>query len=206
MSRRWEAHTRLEDGFSRIVFEDGEELTVRNDGTSGFSFVEEYLEEMRGCYPSHLEAADMILRRRLGKAYRTVKQMRNRYMSELALVSLNCCFGAEDHIPDHEGEDDFNTEKTRCPERYSCPFNGFSPANRDKRCVCCNPIYECGLTLKQAEVADLLVNTPLTYEEIAERMGCSYSNVDNIRKRIFAVLGVSTRPELTCLLHGKRLV
>lgn len=51
MSRRWEAHTRLEDGFSRIVFEDGEELTVRNDGISGFSFVEEYLEEMRGCYP-----------------------------------------------------------------------------------------------------------------------------------------------------------
>lgn len=55
-------------------------------------------------------------------------------------------------------------------------------------------------------MADLLVNTPLTYEEIAERMGCSYSNVDNIRKRIFSVLGVSTRPELTCRLHGKRLV
>lgn len=67
MNRRWEAHTRLEDGFSRIVFEDGEELTVRNDGTSGFSFVEEYLEEMRECYSSHLEAADMILRRGWGR-------------------------------------------------------------------------------------------------------------------------------------------
>lgn len=206
MSRKWEAHTRLDDGFSRIVYEDGEEITVRNDGVSGFSFVEEYLEEMRNCYPSHLEAADRILQRRLGKSYRTVKGMRSRYMSELALVSLNCCFGNEDHIPDHEGEGDFNAEKTLCPERYTCPFNGFSPANRDKKCVCCNPVYECGLTPTQARVAALMADSPLTYEEIAERMGCSYSNIDNIRKRIFSVLGVSTRPELTFRLRGKRLV
>lgn len=47
MNRKWEAHTNLRDGFSRIVFEDGEELTVKNDGVTGFAFVEEYLEEMR---------------------------------------------------------------------------------------------------------------------------------------------------------------
>lgn len=62
-----------------------------------------------------------------------------------------------------------------------------------------------GVTNTQAEVADLMVNTGLSYEEIADRLGCSYSNIDNIRKRIFAELGVSTRPELMKMLEGKRL-
>lgn len=206
MNRKWEAHTNLSDGFSRVVFEDGEEITVKNDGTTGFSFVEEYLEEMRRNYPSHLEAADLKLQSRLGRSYKTIRGIKRRYMAELALVSLNCCFGREDNIPDHEGPDDFNSEFTLCPERYSCPFNGFNPAFRDKKVVCCNPVFECGLTRTQAEVADLMVNTPLSYEEIADKLGCSYSNIDNLRKRIFAELGVSTRAELMVLLRGKRLV
>lgn len=205
MNRKWEAHTNLRDGFSRIVFEDGEELTVKNDGVTGFAFVEEYLEEMRKNYPSHLEACDIKLRMRLGRSYKTIREIKRRYMAELALISLNCCFGREDNIPDHEGPDDFNSEFSLCPERYNCPLNGFNPAYGDKKQVCCNPIYECGLTNTQAEVADLMVNTGLSYEEIADRLGCSYSNIDNIRKRIFAELGVSTRPELMKMLEGKRL-
>lgn len=35
LERQWEAHTRIQDGFSRIVFEDGEEITVKNDGKTG---------------------------------------------------------------------------------------------------------------------------------------------------------------------------
>lgn len=206
MNRKWEAHTNLRDGFSRVVFEDGEEITVKNDGTTGFSFVEEYLEEMHRNYPSHLEATDLKLQSRLGRSYKTIRGIKRRYMAELALVSLNCCFGREDNIPDHEGPDDFNSEFTLCPERYSCPFNGFNPAFCDKKVVCCNPVFECGLTRTQAEVADLMVNTPLSYEEIADKLGCSYSNIDNLRKRIFAELGVSTRAELMVLLRGKRLV
>ena len=206
MNRKWEAHTNLRDGFSRVVFEDGEEITVKNDGTTGFSFVEEYLEEMRRNYPSHLEAADLKLQPRLGRSYKTIRGIKRRYMAELALVSLNCCFGREDNIPDHEGPNDFNSEFTLCPERYSCPLNGFNPVFRDKKVVCCNPVFECGLTRTQAEVTDLMVNTPLSYEEIADKLGCSYSNIDNLRKRIFAELGVSTRAELMVLLRGKRLV
>lgn len=90
--------------------------------------------------------------------------------------------------------------------RYNCPFNGFNPAFKDKKEVCCNPVYECGLTPTQAAVANMLVNTSLTYEEIADEMGCSYSNIDNMRKRIFAKLGVATRHELMLTLKGKRLV
>lgn len=206
MNRKWEAHTNLKDGFSIIVFSDGEEITVKNDGTTGFSFVEEYLEEMRECYPSHLDAADKKLQMRLGKAYKTIKAVRRRYMAELALISLNCCFGNEDAIMDHESAGDFNSEFILCPERYNCPFNGFNPAFKDKKVVCCNPIYECGLTPTQAKVADLMVNTSLQYEDIADQLGCSYSNIDNIRKRIFSILDVSTRPELMIKLRGKRLV
>lgn len=58
MEEKWEAHTCLNDGFSRIVFEDGREITVKNDGKTGFEFVEKYLDEMQRNYPSHLEAAD----------------------------------------------------------------------------------------------------------------------------------------------------
>lgn len=206
MKKQWEAYTNLRDGFSRIVFEDGEELIVKNDGVAGYAFVEEYLEEMGMYYPSHLEAADLKLRMRLGRAYKTIKSMTNRYRSELALVSLNCCFGAQDYILDHKSEGNFNVEFTLCPERYNCPFNGFNPNYKHKHIVCCNPIYECGLSPKQAEVAFLMANTPLSYEDIAEKLGCSYSNIDNIRKRIFAVLDVKTRPELTVKLQGKRLI
>lgn len=53
--------------------------------------------------------------------------------------------------------------------------------------------------------ADLLVNTSYTPEDIASAMGCSRSNVRNIISRIFAELGVVSRPELTQMLRGKRL-
>lgn len=206
MNRRaWEAHTCLRDGFSRIVFDDGEELTVKNDGISGYSFVKEYLEEMREYYPSHLIAADLKLQARLGKNYKVVKAVANRYEAELALVSLNCCFGKEDEIRDREDDGTFHPEFVLCAERYNCPFNGFNPRLKEKRIVCCNPLYECGLTPTQAKVADMLVNTSLSYEDIASSMGCSYSNIDNIRKRIFAQTGAASRPELTQMLRGKRL-
>ena len=99
MNRKWEAHTNLRDGLSRIVFEDGEELTVKNDGVTGFAFVEEYLEEMRKNYPSHLEACDIKLRMRLGRSYKTIREIKRRYMAELALISLNCCFGGRTTSP-----------------------------------------------------------------------------------------------------------
>ena len=205
MNRSWEAHTCLRDGFSRIVFDDGEEVTVKDDGVTGISFVREYLDERREHYSSHLTAADLKLQSRMGRAYKILKAVPSRYEASLALVSLNCCFGREDEIRDHEKDGTFHPEFVLCPERYCCPFNGFNPRLRDKRIVCCNPIYECGLTPIQAKVADMLVNTSLNYDDIAAAMGCSYSNIDNIRKRIFAQTGASTRPELTQMLHGKRL-
>jgi hypothetical protein len=99
LERQWEAHTRIQDGFSRIVFEDGEEITVKNDGKTGIDFVEEYLDEMKKNYPSHLVAADQLLQIRLGRSYKTIRNLRSRYLSELALVSLNCCFGREEIFP-----------------------------------------------------------------------------------------------------------
>lgn len=205
MNREWEAHTNLKDGFAKIEFADGQELTVKNDGVTGYDFVVEYLEEMELHYHSHLLAADLKLQARLGKNYKTVKTFPNRYRAELALISLNCSFGKEDEIPDHEKDGTFHPEFTLCPERYNCPFNGYNPAFAEKKMVCCNPIYECGLTPTQAKVADLLVNTSLSYDDMAAALACSLSNVDNIRKRIFAQLGVASRAELSQMLQGKRL-
>lgn len=205
MNREWEAHTNLRDGFSKIAFADGEELTVKNDGVTGYAFVVEYLGEMEQHYRSHLMAADLKLQFRLGKNYKLIKAIPNRYRAELALVSLNCCFGKEDEIADREKDGTFHPEFTLCPERYNCPFNGYNPALAEKKMVCCNPVYECGMTPTQAKVADLMVNTSLAYEDMAAAMGCSPSNVDNIRKRIFALLGVASRPELVQMLRGKRL-
>lgn len=202
---QWEAHTCLRDGYVRVEFENGESITVKNDGVTGADFVEWYLSEMEQFYSSHLIAADLKLKQRLGKAYTAIKNVPARYRSELALVSLNCCFGREDEIPDREKDGTFHPEFTLCQERYNCPFNGFNPALKEKKIVCCNPIYECGLSNTQAKVADLIVNTSLSYEDMASAMGCSVSNIDNIRKRIFAQLSVSTRSELTQMLRGKRL-
>lgn len=205
MNKQWEAHTNLKDGFAKIEFADGQELTVKNDGVSGYGFVVEYLADMEEHYHSHLLAADLKLQMRLGKSYKTVKSIPNRYNAELALVSLNCCFGKEDEIPDREKDGTYHPEFTLCCERYNCPFNGYNPAFREKKIVCCNPVYECGLTPTQATIADLMVNTSLAYEDMAATLACSPSNIDNIRKRIFALLGVSSRPELVQMLQGKRL-
>ena len=202
---QWEAHTNLKDGFAKIEFANGREITVKNDGVTGYDFVVEYLEEIEAHYHSHLLAADLKLQQRLGKNYKTVKSFANRYRSELALISLNCSFGKEDEIPDYEKDGTFHPEFTLCPERYNCPFNGYNPSFADKNMVCCNPVYECGLTPKQAKVADLMVNTSLSYEDMAAALACSPSNVDNIRKRIFGLLGVASRPELVQMLQGKRL-
>lgn len=205
-NREWEAHTNLKDGFVRIEFADGEELTVKNDGVTGYDFVTEYLQEMEEHYSGHLAAADMLLKQQTGPAYKTIRQSAPaRYRSELALVSLNCVFGREDEIPDHEKDGTFHPEFVPCKDRYRCPYNGYREELKDKAIVCCNPIYECGLTRKQAQLADLMANTSLSYEDMALAMGCSYSNIDNQRKRIFAQLGVSSRPEISQMLRGKRL-
>lgn len=204
-NRRWEAHTNLRDGFSHIVFEDGEGIEVKNDGITGYDFVLEYLEEMKKHYRNHLAACEMKLKMRLGTHFNVVRAVPNRYKAEVALISLNCCFGREDAIYDHTDDGNFNPEFTFCPERYNCPFNGFKECNRGKKLVCCNPIYECGLTTVQAQVADLMVSSSMSYEQIADKMGCSYSNIDNIRRRIFEKFGINSRQELVILLSGKRL-
>ena len=204
-NREWEAHTNLRDGYSQIVFSDGEIITIKNDGVTGYDFVLSYLAEMQQHYISHLKACDAKLKQRLGKAYAVIAHVPNRYASELALISLNCCFGIDDMIPDHEKDGTFHPEFTLCAERYSCPFNGFCERNAGNKIVGCNPVYECGLSSTQAYVAHLIVNTPMSYEEIANLLKCSYSNVDNIRRRIFEHFNIKSRQQLTLLLKDKRL-
>lgn len=203
--KEWEAETRMRDGQVNVEFSDGQRIVVKNDGVTGYGFVQEYLERMRVHYRSHLLAIDQILQRDLADDYKAVKAVPNVYNAHLAVQSMNCVFGRCDDVYDCDGSGELHTEFTQCPRRATCRFNGYNGKYRDKLIVGCNPIYECGLTPSQARVADLLVNTDMTYGEIAETLCNSKRTAETIGRQVFAVLGVNSRPELIRKFKGKRL-
>lgn len=202
---QWEAETRVRDGQVNVEFSDGERIVVKNDGVTGYGFVQEYLARMRKHYASHLLAIDQILRRDLADDYKTVKSIPNIYESHLAVQSINCVFGRCDEVYDCDENGELHMEFTMCPRRATCRFNGFNEKYRSKLIVGCNPIYECGLTPTQAKVTELLANTEMTYEQMSESLGNSRRTVETIGRQVFAVLGVSSRPELIQKFKGKRL-
>ena len=195
----------MNDGMVGVRKSDGTLLTVKNDGETGYDFADEYITRMSDHYDGHLQAADMILRRMTGDAYRDIKKNRRLYRSHLAVVSLNCAFGEMDGTPDCDERGNMHFEFTHCPFRATCPFNGYSDKNLDNPFLCCNPRYETNLTTRQARVADLLVNSGMTACEMAAALNVSIKSVQNATAEIFAHMGVNTRQELTLLLHGKRL-
>lgn len=203
--KQWEAETRVRDGQVNVEFADGQRIVVKNDGITGYSFVQEYLARMRKHYASHLLAIDQILQRDLQDDYKAVKAIPNIYESHLAVQSINCVFGRCDEVYDCDENGELHMEFTICPRRATCRFNGFNEKYRDKLVVGCNPIYECGLTPSQAKVADLLANTDMQEKEIAEALGNSPGTVKKQREQVFAALGVSSRPELIQKFKGKRL-
>lgn len=200
----WEAWTKP-DGMAAIQTAEGEIVTVKNDGITGYGFALEYLEKMAAHYRNHLRAADLILQRQLGDSYKHIRIIPNIYNANLALVSINCAFGNMDHIPDCDSQGNMHFEFTKCPLRATCPFNGFNPANKGKELVCCNPIYETGLTPRQRQAADMLVNTTLTPKEIAGAMGITEQRLRNIAAEIYQTLSVNSRQELVFLLKDKRI-
>lgn len=206
MERNWNVEMRLQDSMIRVNYADGKVLDVKDDGVTGYRFVLEYIDMMKLHYNRHLIATDLILQWLLGNKYANIKNTPNIYVSKLAVRSLKCIFCKCDEIPACDIEGDLKPKFTYCPFRDVCPYNGYAERNKDKDIVGCNPVYQCGLTRAQAQVADLLVNTSYTPEDIASAMGCSRSNVRNIISRIFAELGVVSRAELTQMLLGKRLV
>lgn len=195
----------MHDGSVGVRKSDGTMLTVKNDGVTGYEFADEYLDRMARHYDGHLQAADLILRRMTGDAYRDIKRDKRLYRSHLAVVSLNCAFGEMDGTPDCDEQWNMHFEFTRCPFRATCPFNGYSSRNDDHPFLCCNPRYETNLTARQARVADLLVNSGLTACEISAATNMTLKSVQNATAEIFSRIGVNTRQELTLLLNGKRL-
>lgn len=204
MKGGWEAWTK-QDGMVGVQLANGDMITVKNDGITGYSFALEYLKKMSQYYKDHLRAADMILQRQLGEDYKHIKKIPNIYNSNLAVVSMNCVFGEMDNQPDCDEDGNFHFEFSRCPFRATCPFNGYNLKNTGKYPACCNPIYESGLTERQAQVADLLVHTEYTNYDIADALGISEKRVRNIVSEIYATLDVNTRAELMLLLKNKRL-
>ena len=204
--KQWEAETRMRDGQVNVEFADGSRIVVKNDGVTGYGFVLEYLERMRVHYSTHLLAIDQILQRDLAEDYKPVKSVPNLYNAHLAVQSMNCVFGKCDEVYDCDGEGEFHMEFTVCPRRATCRFNGYNEKYKSKLIVGCNPVYECGLTPTQARVADLLVNSEMSYEQMAEALGNSRRTVEWTGRQVFAALEVKSRAELIKKLKGKRLV
>lgn len=200
----WEAWSKA-DGAIMIEYADGTAITVKNDGITGYSFVQEYLREVSKHHSEHLEAADMILRRDFGDEYENMSRVPNIYNANLALRSLNCAFGGIDEVPDYNGEGEFRAEFRPCPNRATCRFNGYNPNYAQRYKACCNPFYETGLTPPQLRVAELLINTGLSNEEIAERLSLAEKSVRNHCTHIYERMGVSSRAELIKKLAGKRI-
>ena len=201
----WEAETRMRDGQVNVEFTDGQRIMVKNDGITGFDFVVKYLQRMEEHYGAHLIAIDQILQRDLADDYKVIKAVPNVYKAHLAVQSMNCVFGRCDEVLDCDLDGEFHMEFTHCPRRATCRFNGYNERYKDKIIVGCNPVYECGLTPSQARVAQLLANTDMTYEQIAETLGNSKRTAEQLGRQVFATLGVGSRPELIQRFKGKRL-
>lgn len=204
MKGGWEAWTKP-DGMVGVQMPDGEVITVKNDGVTGYGFALEYLQKMASGYRNHLRAADLILQRQLGEGYKHIRKVSNLYNSNLAIISMNCVFGSMDNVPDCDPSGQFHFEFAACPFRATCPFNGYNPSNQGKDLICCNPVYETGLTPRQREIADLLVRTSMTNAEIASALCITEKSVKNHATEIYSTLQVNTRQELTLLLKDKRI-
>lgn len=203
--RQWEAETRMKDGQVNVEFSDGQRIVVKNDGITGYGFVEEYLARMERNYKAHLLAIDQILQRDLAEDYKAVKAVPNVYRAHLAVQSMNCVFGRCDNVYDCDESGELHMEFTQCPRRATCRFNGYNEKYRDKLIVGCNPIHECGLTPALAKVADLMANTDMDYAQIAEAIGRSRHTAEWSGKQILNILGLKNRLELISRYRGKRL-
>lgn len=204
--KQWEAETRPKDGQVSVEFADGRRITVRNDGVTGYDFVQDYLARMERNYGAHLAAIDQILQRDLGDDYKAVRAVPNVYRAHLAVQSMNCVFGRCDDILDCDEDGELHMEFTFCPRRATCRFNGYNEKYRDRLVVGCNPVYQCGLTPALARVADLMANTGMDYAQIAEAIGRSRHTAEWSGKQVLEILGVRNRVELMQKLKGKRLL
>lgn len=201
----WEASA-MPDGSVMVQFKGGESYVVKNDGVTGYDFVVPYLNEMREHYPGHIVAADMLLNRMLGDRYIYIQKNKRVYESYLAVISLNCAFGNLDHQADREKSGEYHPEFSTCPFRAFCPFNGYNERYADKKEVCCNPVYETGMTQRQNEVARLLVESEMSVAEIAATLNISTGRCKSVCNEIFSHMKVNTRQELMLLLKDKRIL
>lgn len=205
MRTQWELFTKA-DGSVGVTFSDGRMLTVSPDGVEGYDFAIDYLRGLSSHYKNHLRAADLLLREHMGANQVNIMRRTapNIYHAQLAIQSMHCMFGVMDNIPDCDANGELNPEFVPCPCRATCKYNGYR--HRDKDIVCCNPIYETGLTPRKRELADLLVSTSYSNADIATAMGCSTKNVENMASEVYAAMNVANRQQLTLLLKNKRLV
>lgn len=205
MDKSWRI-VKNEDGSVLVIMDNAKCILVRNDGITGFAFVDAYLNMMSRNYQNHLIAADLILQRQVGERYGNIRRIPKVHRSYLAIVSMSCAFASDSSEPAYTEGRGFHFQRSECALRSICPFNGYHPSNKGKKLVCCNPIHELSLTPTQLSLANYLVNTSFDLKDIAETMNLSESRVRSLASLVYSLLEAENRQELVMLLKNKRIL
>lgn len=108
---------------------------------------------------------------------------------------LRCNFGSYDQLRiDIDGDGKMHFEEVMCPLRGECQFDG----------IICRPKLNSELTNREMEVVELLVSSPLTNEEIAQKLFISPITVKRHIGNVMAKLGCHSRTELVKWWYNKK--
>lgn len=205
MKEQFEAQDLL-DGRILLMFGNGKILCWDLSTPEGIDFADEYIDDLRSIVPYHLDAIEMLLKQDLGEYKYNRMLLNEMYHKELLVKqSIRCCFGKLDNTPDRDFTGKYNFEFVACPRRDTCPFNGYNPKNKDNKYVICNPIINTGLSSKEAEVTQFLIQTELTNTQIAAVLHISMNTLKRHICHIFAKIKINSRAELTNKLLNQRL-
>lgn len=200
--------------FEALSLSDGDVLIsdlVKNkifklsDSAEGFNFMREYIEDIKLKYPYHIKAIEMKVKSETPSLYKQMQVNKQLYYSTVSTISLSCCFGLSDNIPDLDHEGNYNPEFVPCPCRKRCPFNGYNPRHAEEQTVICNPVYFTGFTTREKELAALILNGETSTPRLAELQHVTISAIDKMCTALYKKTGVTNRSEFLIALKGKRI-
>lgn len=205
MKREYEAMT-TKDGRLVILFKGKDVLFITTSTKEGQEFIDEYINDLEALYPNHLKAIKKMLKLNLGNKFSQKILDQNYYKELIVCQSLSCCAGSLKGTPIRDKNGKYNFRYTLCPCRKICPFNGYNINNKNNKLVICNPILYTGLTNQELKLADKLINSALTLEEIAAINKISINTAKTHLKHIYKKLDIKSRSELFCKLSNQRIL
>lgn len=195
----------LPDGDVLISDLEKNEFFKLSDSAEAYNFMREYVEDMKLKYPYHIKAIELKVKGETPSLYKQMQMNSLVYYTTVSSISLSCCFGLSDSIPDLDHEGNYNPEFVPCPCRKRCPFNGYNPRHADEQTVICNPVYFTGFTTREKELAALILGGETSTPRLAELQHVSIPAIDKMCTTLYKKAGVANRSEFILALKGKRI-